>query len=127
MDHAFNLYVSCLTQLVFMSALVFMICYTALHPWWQTLHGRTLALLAIGAMGYTGRSVLFMWHVVHSSPLLNAVEHGHPDAWSWVAIQFHLILPVVFLVMTWTVLRRWLRQRVSPAPDVHRVHRRAHH
>lgn len=115
--HAIDLESTWLCQAAFLLALTFLVSYTALHPWWHTVHGRALGLLAIGAVGTNLPVTLRYWHILPPTSLHRAVVAAltRPTDWGWFAEQFRVLFPLVFLILLWQLWSPHLMRSWFPA------------
>lgn len=107
--HALSLEDTCIVQVLFFAALLFLVLYTVAgflnktERWWNTIHGRTLGWLAIGVLGFLLQTMLVYWHWERPDV--------HADAKQWITTQFLLLLPLAFLVMCWQLTRLYIWPR----------------
>ena len=93
-----------LVQLCFWAPLAFLIVYTCVCPWWQTMFGRVVAALAFVFVAVLLRAELFLWHVLPIS------EENHADWLSWFSVACLGLAPVAFATLTWHLVRKPVRQ-----------------
>lgn len=118
-----------IVQAAFLSALAFVVSYSWLYRWWVTVIGRVLGTIALAVAAYNLQPVLTYWHALSLGTVERAARNTEPGNWSWFGEQCRALLPIAFLVLTWTLwrLRRHSRQHVGPAAQVHPVNGRAQH
>lgn len=106
-----------LVQFCFFAPLVFLIVYTVRTPWWKTLAGRVLAVLAFVFVFVLLRGELIIWGV------LSWRNAQRADALAWASVAVLGLAPLAFGALTWFLLREpvrawwyWMHSQKAPNP-----------